>query len=83
MPNAEIEFNLDKIDFACALATKCGQLKEYQLEKDFIYCKMPSSLLNDDAYDTTTSTDTSYISLSDMQFYSIGASPYTGQLSDF
>lgn len=83
IPNAEIEFNFDKIDFACALATKCGQLKEYQLEKDFIYCKMPSSLLSDDAYDTTTSTDTSYMSLSNMQFYSIGASPYTGQLSDF
>ena len=43
VPNAEIDFNFDKIDFACALATKYGQLKEYQLDNVEIYCKVPLS----------------------------------------
>ena len=32
-PNAEIDFHFDKLDFACALATKCGQLKEYPIQE--------------------------------------------------
>ena len=32
IPEAEIDFHFDKIDFACALASKYGQLKEYQVE---------------------------------------------------
>ena len=43
IPNAEIDFNFDKIDFACALATKYGQLKEYQVEDTPTYCKVPLS----------------------------------------
>lgn len=43
IPNAEIDFNFDKIDFACALATKYGQLKEYQIENTPLYCTIPSS----------------------------------------
>ena len=43
VPEAEIEFNFDKIDFACALATKYGQLKEYQIDESEIYCRLPSS----------------------------------------
>ena len=42
IPNAEIDFNFDKIDFACALATKYGQLKEYQIEQTPIFCKAPN-----------------------------------------
>lgn len=30
-PNTEIDFNFDRIDFACAFAEKCGQLKEYKI----------------------------------------------------
>ena len=43
IPTAEIEFNFDKIDFACALATKYGQLKEYQIEKTPIFFEVPPS----------------------------------------
>lgn len=42
IPNAEIDFNFDKIDFACALATKYGQLKEYQVENTPVYCNIPA-----------------------------------------
>lgn len=41
VPNAEIDFNFDKIDFACALATKCGQLKEYPIQNTSIVCEVP------------------------------------------
>lgn len=43
VPNVEIDFNFDKIDFACALATKYGQLKEYQIEQSDIFYKVPPS----------------------------------------
>lgn len=43
IPNAEIDFHFDKIDFACALATKYGQLKEYQIEPSYVFCSVPSS----------------------------------------
>lgn len=54
IPNAEIDFNFDKIDFACALATKCGQLKEYEIDRSEIICEVPSvdlsciNMINDD-----------------------------------
>lgn len=36
--NAELDFNFDKIDFACALAPKCGQLREYEIDRRaFVY----------------------------------------------
>ena len=41
-PNVEIDFNFDRIDFACALAEKCGQLKEYQIDKTEIVCEVPA-----------------------------------------
>ena len=39
VPQSEIDFNFDSKQFACDLATKCGQLKEYKirdLEVQFI-----------------------------------------------
>lgn len=48
VPNAEIDFNFDKIDFACALATKCGQLKEYQIDNEPVFCRVPINL--DDSF---------------------------------
>ena len=43
IPNVEIDFAFDRIDFACALATKCGRYKEYQIDKTDI-----SSIIPDD-----------------------------------
>ena len=43
-PNVEIDFNFDRIDFACALATKCGQFKEYKIKKTEYICEIPDSI---------------------------------------
>ena len=40
-PNSEIDFNFDKIDFACALAPKCGQLREYHIDENEVKCIVP------------------------------------------
>ena len=69
IPNAEIDFHFDKIDFACSLATKYGQLKEYQIEQTYAFCKIP------DPVESSGSLSSS--------FYSVGAIPYDGELSDF
>lgn len=41
-PNGEIDFYFHKVDFACALATKCGQLKEYKIDTEPFVCEVPS-----------------------------------------
>lgn len=40
-PNMDIEFIFDSLDFACALAPKVGQFKEYKIEETDIYCEVP------------------------------------------
>lgn len=40
-PNTTMTFYFDSLDFACALATKCGQLKEYKIQEQDIYCEVP------------------------------------------
>lgn len=40
-PNTDINFYFDKTDFACALATKCGQYQEYKIEEKEIQCFVP------------------------------------------
>lgn len=40
-PNQDVNFYFDSIDFACALATKCGQLKEYKIDETEIVCEVP------------------------------------------
>lgn len=45
VPQAEIDFNFDAKQFACDLATKCGQLKEYKIKELDIAIEVPS---NDD-----------------------------------
>lgn len=41
IPNVEVEFAFDRIDFACALATKCGRYKEYKINKKEINSIVP------------------------------------------
>lgn len=40
-PSMDVSFYFDTMDFACWLATKCGQLKEYPIEESDIYCEVP------------------------------------------
>ncbi len=40
-PNVEVEFNFDRTDFACALAPKVGQLKEYPIDEREFVCEVP------------------------------------------
>ena len=40
-PNLDVEFIFDSTDFACALAPKIGQYKEYKIEETDIYCEVP------------------------------------------
>lgn len=64
-PNAEIDFNFDKIDFACALATKCGQLKEYKIDPTEVICEVPevvSTYVEFDNGDGDSSNDKYYLS---------------------
>lgn len=49
-PNAEIDFHFDKLDFACALATKCGQLKEYPIQETQIVCEVPEVVSSSVSY---------------------------------
>ena len=58
--NAEIDFNFDRIDFACALATKCGQLKEYKIDNAEIVEVVPdmvSDVIHYDNGDSVLSND--------------------------
>ena len=41
-PNVEVDFYFDRIDFACALATKCGRYKEYKIDKKEIVTIIPN-----------------------------------------
>lgn len=40
-PNMDVNFVFDSNDFACALATKLGQYKEYPIEASEIVCEVP------------------------------------------
>lgn len=46
IPQAEIDFNFDAKQFACDLAAKCGQLKEYKIKEMDVVFELPS---NDDS----------------------------------
>ena len=50
-PNPEIDFNFDRIDFACAFAEQCGQLKEYKIDEKPIVFEVPSVDLSSIEYD--------------------------------
>lgn len=41
VPDSTIDFNFDRIDFACALAPKIGRLKEYKIDETPVVCKVP------------------------------------------
>lgn len=40
-PNADVYFYFDSTDFACDLATKVGQYKEYKIKETEIVCEVP------------------------------------------
>jgi hypothetical protein len=40
-PNMDVNFYFENNDFACALATKCGQYKEYPIKEIEITCEVP------------------------------------------
>jgi len=40
-PNADVNFYFENNDFACALAAKCGQYKEYPIKETEIRCEVP------------------------------------------
>lgn len=40
-PQTDVEFAFDSVDFACALAPKVGQFKEYKIDEQDIYCEVP------------------------------------------
>ena len=40
-PNMDVNFFFESNDFACALATKLGQYKEYPIQETFIECEVP------------------------------------------
>ena len=42
VPQVDVEFVFDSNDFACALATKLGQYREYKIEDTEIVCEVPS-----------------------------------------
>ena len=46
VPEAEVEFNFDSKQFACDLATKCGQLKEYPIKEIQIECEVPDCFMH-------------------------------------
>lgn len=74
VPNAEIDFHFDRIEFACNLATKCGQLKEYKIDQTEVVCEVPDVVSNSVGYDFSDDSlsDSSY-SLSSYDFpYEIG-----------
>lgn len=46
IPEAEIDFHFDSKQFACDLATKCGQLKEYPIKEIQIECEVPDCFMH-------------------------------------
>lgn len=73
-PNMDVNFYFDSTDFACALATKCGQYQEYKIEETEFDCEVPE--FNDNirySYDPETKelVASSYVS-SDLFPYKLG-----------
>lgn len=44
--DVEVDFHFDAKQFACDLATKCGQLKEYPIKEICIECEVPDCLMH-------------------------------------
>lgn len=42
VPQDEIDFNFDSKQFACDLATRCGQLREYKIKDIDVAFEVPS-----------------------------------------
>lgn len=40
-PNMDVNFYFDSTDFACDLAIRCGQFKEYKIEETEVICELP------------------------------------------
>lgn len=50
-PNADVNFYFENNDFACALATKLGQYKEYPITETEIQCEVPECVSDFEEYD--------------------------------
>lgn len=46
VPEAEVDFYFDSKQFACDLATKCGQLKEYPIKPMEFECEVPECFMH-------------------------------------
>ncbi len=66
-PNMDVNFYFDRLTFACDLAAKLGQYKEYKLEEREIVCEVPACTNEITTYvDPTTgeTTESAYLSAS-------------------
>ena len=52
IPNMDVNFYFDSTDFACALAYKLGQLKEYPIKEQFFAIEVPEVISDFVTYDT-------------------------------
>lgn len=52
IPNMDVNFYFDSKDFACALAYKLGQLKEYPIKKQYFTIEVPEVISDFVTYDT-------------------------------
>lgn len=50
-PNADVNFYFENNDFACALATKLGQFKEYPIKETEIECEVPECVSDYEEYE--------------------------------
>lgn len=59
-PDADVNFYFDSTDFACALATKAGQYKEYKIQETEIQCEVPEYKCH---YELSTDIDGNAVSV--------------------
>lgn len=75
-PNADVNFYFENNDFACALATKTGQFKEYPIKEIEIECEVPECTDEyeeyDDAIDENTKRPIRHYLSSDIFPYNLG-----------
>ena len=73
VPEAEVDFHFDAKQFACDLAVKCGQLKEYKIQPQVIECEVPEcGALSCISTDPMTGEDISVFLSSQLFPYKLG-----------
>lgn len=71
-PNADVNFYFENNDFACALATKAGQYKEYPIVETEIQCEVPECTDEYEEYDF----DLNDIGIPNKHYLSANVFPY-------